>query len=444
MGFPKDFVWGAATAAYQIEGAQLADGKGASIWDSFSSIPGKVLFDQNGNIACDHYHRYKEDVKLMSELGIQAYRFSVSWARVCPNGDGAINEKGLDFYDRLVDALLKYDITPYLTLYHWDMPYALEKKGGFRNRDTIDAFAKYTDAVTKRLGDRCKHYFTLNEPQCFLNLGYKQGIHAPGHKLTDAQCAECMPNILLCHGIANKIIRENVRDAEVSFAACGESVFPARNDPDLIEKVREFNFSQTTPAALNWFADAVCLGKISEPLLDKFPRAFEALTAEDMKLISTPVDSFGFNIYTADIADLDAAGNLVLCKQKTGEPVTAMGWPIREDCLYWMMKYIWERYQLPIIISENGMASPDRVSLDGKVHDALRIDYLARHISAMERAIEEGVAAKGYFTWSFMDNFEWSFGYEKRFGLVYVDYETQKRTVKDSGYWYRELIKSKL
>ncbi len=442
MGFRKDFIWGAATASYQIEGAYKEDGKGWSVWDEFAHTPNHILFDQTGDVACDHYHRYQEDVSLMKEIGLNGYRFSTAWTRILPEGRGKVNQKGLDFYDRLVDELLKNGIDPFVTLYHWDMPYALEQKGGFRNREIVQCFAEYADVLTRRLGDRVKNFMTLNEPQCQLNLGYKYGIHAPGNKLTEEECAECMPNMLLCHGVATDIIRKNVKDATVGFAACGENFFPVRNDEKLVQKAYEYNFGQTTPAALGWFTDPICLGRFPEVFLKKFPRAFEKVTQEDMKCISQPVDYVGFNIYTAELLDLDEKGELKVVPTPDGTAMTAMSWPIYEDCMYWMLKFIWQRYQKPIVISENGMANTDRVFLDGKVHDPLRIDYMQRHIGAMERAVNEGVDMRAYFAWSFMDNYEWAFGYERRFGLVHVDYQTQKRTVKDSGYWYRDFIKN--
>ncbi len=442
MSFKKDFVWGAASASYQVEGAYKEDGKGKSVWDEFTSIPDKILFDQNGKVACDHYHRYKEDVSLMRNLSLDAYRFSLSWTRIIPDGMSEINQKGLDFYDRLVDELLKNGIKPYITLYHWDMPYELEKKGGFRNREIVSHFERYADVVTKKLGDRCREFMTLNEPQCNLNLGYYHGVHAPGHKLSIDEAVECMPNMLLSHGAAVEVIRKNVKNSHVGFAACGESVFPVRDDEKLEKLTYESNFAQTSPAAIGWFTDPVCLGKFPKSFMDKYPHILEKVTAEDMARISLPVDYLGFNYYTAEEVDLDENGELKVVTSAAGTPVTAMNWPIREKGLYWMLKFLDRRYKKPIAITENGMANSDYVCLDGKVHDEYRIDYMKRHFAAMEKVTDEGVDLEAYFAWSLMDNFEWSFGFERRFGLVYVDYETQKRTIKESGYWYKNFIEN--
>lgn len=441
MEFDKSFKWGVATAAYQIEGAASEDGKGKSIWDVFCKRAGATANGQSGDVACDHYHRYREDVKLMSELSINAYRFSVSWPRVLPEGVGRVNEKGLDFYDRLTDELLHYGIEPFVTLYHWDMPYEIHKKGGFLNDEISRWFAEYADVVTRRLGDRCKNFMTINEPQCVLNLGYRQGVHAPGLKLSEKEAFDCVPNILLCHGRAAQVIRQNVRDSKLSFAACGENFYPVNDDPVLAEKTGRLNFDPLNPVSLSWFLDPVCLGKIPPELAEAYPEAFGKLTDSELALIGLPVDYLGFNIYTASGTELDGEGKLKERTPPDGAPVTAMNWQMNEECIYWMLRYLHERYKMPVLICENGAACNDWVCLDGKVHDELRVDYLKRHIGAMERAMKEGADVRGYFVWSFMDNFEWAAGYEKRFGLVHVDYQTQKRTVKESGLWYRDFIR---
>ena len=440
MKFNRDFIWGAATAAYQVEGAVSEDGRGKSIWDVFSAVPGKVVNNQNGNVACDHYHRYKEDVGLLNKLGMNAYRFSVAWPRVMPEGFGRVNEKGLDFYDRLTDELLNQGIEPYITLYHWDMPYEIDKLGGFRNSEIANWFALYTDVVTRRLGDRCKNFITINEPQCVLNLGYKLGVHAPGYCLSDKEVFECVPNILLCHGRAAEIIRKNVKNSRLSLAACSENVYPDNDEPLLVKKTCAYNFEQPSIASLLWLLDPICKGEIPQVIAEKFPEAFDKLTSDDMKLISKPIDYIGFNIYTALSMVLNEKGGLTEKEPYPGYPVTSMGWRVNEECMYWMTKFIYERYKLPIVISENGMANNDWVCLDGKIHDELRADYLERHIRAVGKAMEEGADVRGYFVWSLLDNFEWSAGYEKRFGLVYVDYRTQKRTIKESGYRLRDFI----
>lgn len=440
MNFGKDFIWGAASSAYQTEGAATADGKGKSVWDVFSHKAGNIVNDRNADVSCEHYSRYAEDVKLMSEIGIKAYRFSTAWTRILPEGRGKIEHKGLDFYDRLTDELLKYGIEPYLNLYHWDLPQALHEKGGFLNGDIAEWFAEYAQAVTARLGDRIKNFMTLNEPQCFVNLGYKHGIHAPGLKLSEEELFKICCNVVKCHGRATDVIRKNVKNSVVSAACCAEDYYPARDDEKLNEAVKQFFFNPLSVTSLSWFADPVFLGKIPQELAEKYPESYGKITAEEMKSISQPLDYFGFNIYTAPAMDFGADGTLREVVPYEGYPVTAMNWQMNEKCMEYALDYISERYRMPIIISENGMANNDWICLDGKVHDELRIDYLKRHIGAIKKANSRGADVRGYFVWSFTDNFEWAAGFEKRFGLVYVDYNTQKRTVKESGWWYKNFI----
>ena len=449
--FPKDFVWGSATAAYQIEGAWNEDGKGLSVWDAFSHTPDKIFDGTTGDIACDHYYRFREDVALMKELGLKAYRFSVSWPRILPNGRGEINEKGLRFYSDLVDALLDAGITPYITLYHWDLPLALQEKGGWSNRDTADAFEEFTAVVADRLGDRVKHFITINEISVFIK-GIINGVHAPGLRMSPYYYVKAFHHILLAHGKAVRVLRERVSN---SIVGVGPALVPymPKTDGD-IEACRNTIFSVkrmidgkpnnaigefiNVPSML---LDPVVFGYYPTDGLEVIENYLPANWQADMEVIHQPIDFIGFNCYQGKFATADGTG--VRFVEKTpGYARTAIDWPINPECIYWTARFLYERYRLPLIVTENGISTHDWVSLDGKVHDPNRIDYLNRHLLQLERAMDQGIRVLGYFCWSTMDNFEWSRGYFDRFGLIHVDYETQKRTIKDSGYWYKEVIKT--
>ncbi|MCD6268376.1 MAG: beta-glucosidase [Thermotogaceae bacterium] len=432
--FPKDFLFGVATAAYQIEGAWNEDGKGPSIWDVFSHTPGKTLNGDTGDVACDHYHRYKEDVELMKMIGLDAYRFSISWPRVMPDGKTK-NEKGMDFYQRLVDELLKNDIVPFITLYHWDLPQALyEKNGGWIDPDIPNYFEEYSAYVFEKLGDRVKHWITLNEPWCVAFLGYYMGIHAPGHKdLREALIAA--HNLLLSHGRAVRVFREIVKDGFIGITNVVSKVEPASDDE------KDVRASKMVDDIVNWFFhDPVARGEYPESIKELFEKFNLNPAGEDLNTISQPIDFFGVNYYTRQL--IAHSPEFPGYKNVEGDlPKTEMGWEIYPKGLYDMLMELHRRYNKTLYITENGMAGPD-VLVDGEVHDDYRIDYLKKHFERALKAIKDGVNLKGYFIWSLMDNFEWSYGYSKRFGIVYVDYKTQRRYLKDSAKWLMEFLKS--
>lgn len=440
--FGKDFVWGCATAAYQIEGAFAEDGKGPSVWDMMCRWEDKVKHGHTGNVACDHYHRLEEDIALMQSLGMQAYRFSVGWPRVLPDGIGRVNQAGLDFYDRLVDGLLAAGIAPYLTLFHWDYPYQLFLKGGWLNPDSPKWFAEYTEVVAKKLGDRVKHWMTHNEPQCFLGLGHRIGVHAPGLKLDWTEYLLATHHAFVAHGRSVRIIRENSPNAQVGWAVVASAKVPVDNSPEAIEATRQAMFTTTREDFLSasWFLDPVIKGAYPESGLKAFAGAMPDFDPEDMKTMSPEVDFIGLNIYTGKIIVPDAEKGWTVKSPPVGDRLTKFNWSVVPESLYWSPRLIHERYGLPVIITENGLSAHDWVAVDGKVHDPARIDFLHRYLGELKRAIHDGVDCRGYFQWSLMDNFEWAEGYCERFGLVHVDFDTLKRTPKDSAYWYREVM----
>ena len=445
MSFSKDFVWGAAAASYQIEGAAYEDGKGLSVWDVFCKKEGTIWSGQSGDTACDHYHRYKEDVALMKEISLGAYRLSVSWPRVMPQGTGAVNQKGVGFYDKLIDELLAAGIIPYVTLFHWDYPDELYRRGGWLNLDSSDWFAAYAKVVVEKLGDRVKHWITLNEPQCFIGLAHQNGIHAPGDKLTVAEVLMAGHNALLAHGKAVQAIRAYSKaECRVGLAPVGVVSVPATNRPEDVEAARQATFSLTHKNCWNntWWTEPVFSGRYPEDGLKLFGSDAPSVGDGDMKTICQPLDFFGVNIYIGLPVRAGKEGQPENVPLPVGYAMTAFRWPVTPDALYWGPKFFWERYKLPIFITENGMSNVDWVSLDGKVHDPQRIDFLNRHLLELQKAAGDGVDIGGYFQWSILDNFEWTEGYKERFGLVYVDYPTQKRILKDSAYWYKDVIAS--
>jgi len=438
--FKSGFTWGAAAASYQVEGAWNEDGKGLSVWDMFCSQKGKVWRDDNGNTACNHYHLYQDDVKLMNQIGLRAYRLSISWPRVLPEGTAAINQKGIEFYDRLVDRLLENKIQPWITLFHWDFPYALFLKGGWLNPESPEWFAEYTRVVIDRLSDRVSHWITLNEPQAFIGLGHQQGLHAPGLKLGLKETLQAGHHALLAHGKAVQVIRAYAKtSAKVSAAQVSVAGIPLKEEPAYIDMARR-NFTSFKKMNMwnnTWFADPTIFGEYPEEGLKLFEGHLPEIKADDMKIISEKIDFFAANVYHGAYVDQD--GRVV---QHPGGPMTTMDWDVMPRSLYWAPRFLHERYNLPIVITENGMAGTDWIHIDGQVHDAPRIDFLYRHLRELKRSAENGVPVEGYFLWSIIDNFEWAEGYKRRFGIIYVDYETQKRTLKDSAYWYGTVIKS--
>ena len=446
MSFPKGFVWGASAASYQVEGAAFEDGKGASVWDMMCRKEGAVWNGQSGEVACDHYHRYEEDVALMKQIGLKAYRLSICWPRVMPAGTGSVNPKGLEFCDRLVDELLAAGIAPYVTLFHWDYPLELYYRGGWLNPDSPDWFAGYARVVVERLSDRVTHWMTLNEPQCFVGLGHRDGVHAPGDTLAFGEILRMAHHALLAHGKAVQVIRASAKgEAQVGYAPVGGVKIPASEDPKDVEAARAAMFSITEPKdywANTWWMDPVILGRYPEDGLEAFADDLPDITPSDLEAMCQPLDFFGVNIYQGQAIRAGEGGRPEPVGLPTGHALTAFRWPVTPEALRWGPRFFFERYRLPIVITENGMANTDWVSLDGRVHDPQRIDFTRRYLLELAKAGADGVDIRGYFHWSVMDNFEWAEGYRQRFGLIYVDYPTQKRTLKDSAYWYREVIAS--
>lgn len=441
MKFPIDFIWGAAASSYQIEGASYVDGGGKSVWDIFGQHAGKIANGDTGDAACDHYHRYRQDTALMSQIGIQAYRFSVSWPRVLPQGTGKVNQKGLDFYSRLVDALLEKNITPWITLFHWDYPYSLYCRGGWLNRDSANWFAYYTAMIVDKLSDRVSHWMTLNEPQCFIGLGHLQGVHAPGMQLGLTEALLAGHNALLAHGQAVQVIRARARtEPSIGAALVGMPSIPASGQPRDIAAARQNMFSIREKHFFNntWFSDPMLLGRYPQDGIELFESCMPNINEGDMDCVHQPLDFYGTNIYWGKYIRASEAGGFEEVA-RPGLAHTAMSWPVTPEALYWGPKFFHERYGLPIVISENGMANHDAVA-DGRVRDDRRVDFLSGYLNEYARAISDGVPALGYFLWSIMDNFEWAEGYSKRFGIIHVDYETRKRTLKDSAYWYQQVI----
>ena len=445
MSFTKDFVWGVATSSYQIEGAVSEGGRSESIWDDFCRQPGRVFEGHTGDVACDHYHRFREDVALMKQLGVKAYRFSIAWPRVLPQGTGPVNTEGLKFYSDLVDELLRCGIEPYVTLYHWDLPLALYRQGGWLNPESPYWFEEYTKAVARALGDRVKHFMTFNEPAIFLGLGHVETQHAPGVPLSRRDTLQMVHHVLLAHGRAVQALRREVPGVKVGFAPNSSVCIPASDRPEDVEAARQQYFhGVSSPNALmnvSLWSDPIFFGRYPQEVVDTYGSDMPAWTEEEMQLISQPLDFYGQNIYSGDLWRSGNNGPEHVL-YRPGSPKTAIGWHINPDCLYWGCKFLYERYKVPIVITENGMSCHDWVQSDGCVHDPQRIDYLHSHLKALRRAVEEGVPVIGYFQWSLLDNFEWAKGYDDRFGLIYVDFESQKRLPKDSYHWYRETIRT--
>ena len=445
MSFPKDFVWGAAAASYQIEGAAYEDGKGLSIWDMWCRQPGTIYSENTGDVACDHYHRYEEDTKIMSEIGLKAYRLSISWPRVIPGGTGQVNNKGLAFYDRLIDSLLEKNIEPWVTLFHWDYPYDLFCKGGWLNRASSDWFADYVLVVIDKLSDRVSHWIPQNEPQCFINFGHLTGYHAPGLNLGIREVLLAAHNSLLAHGKSVQVIRSQAKSTpKIGCATVGVIDVPASISKPDIEAAKNSMFSVKKKDLFinSWFSDPMILGYYPEDGIKLFQSSMPEIKEKDMETINQPLDFYGVNIYTAQVVKADSQGNPIPSEIKEGPPLTTMKWHIIPESLYWGPKFFYERYKLPIVITENGMANTDWIHLDGKVHDLQRIDFLNRYLIEYLRASDDGIKIEGYFLWSILDNFEWPDGFSQRFGIVYVDYSTGKRTLKDSAYWYKDIIES--
>ncbi|MCC5848175.1 MAG: beta-glucosidase [Verrucomicrobia bacterium] len=445
MSFPKSFTWGAAAASYQIEGAAKQGGRGPDVWDMLCREPGRIEDGHNGDVGTDHYNRLEGDLDLFQQIGLQAYRFSISWTRILPEGVGRVNEIGLDFYDRLVDGMLARNITPWATLFHWDYPLALYCRGGWLNRNSIDWFAEYTQVVTERLGDRVQNWMTQNEPQCFVGLGHGGGGHAPGLKYHWPELLRTAHHALVAHGESVKIIRANCPQSHIGAAPVACVSLPETESAEDIRAAYEATFSVTdkTLWKTHLFADPMVLGHYPDDALKVFAEDLEGTILDgDMERIHQPLDFFGFNIYNGQRVKAGPDGKAVSVTATPGHPATTMHWRVEPTCMYWATKWFHERYKLPVVITENGLANNDWVHLDGKVHDPQRIDFTHRYLLELHRAIEDGAQVDAYFHWSVMDNFEWALGYNRRFGLIHVDYGTLVRTLKESAHWYRGVIES--
>lgn len=441
MSFPKEFTWGCATAAYQIEGAWNADGKGESVWDMFCRKEGAVKYGDTGNSACEHYYRYKDDVALFDEIGISSYRFSIAWTRIFPNGIGEVNQAGVDFYNNLIDSLLEKGIEPCITLFHWDYPLALYHRGGWLNRESVDWFVEYATFCVKTFGDRVKRWITQNEPQCFIESGHKSGYQAPGTMYSTEEVLRVAHHSLMAHGKAYTEMKKIRSDIEVGYGPVGITFMPEdSSNPDNVEAARARMFAHVEEQLFTntWFMDPVFKGEYPADGVALYGEKLNCVQDGDMEIIGVGADFLGANIYHGDYVNTNGE----ILPFKPGQSRTMMSWQITPEVLYWGPKFLFERYGKPIIITENGTAGTDVISADGEVHDAYRVEFLRSYISNLEKIVSEGVPVKGYYLWSAMDNFEWSEGYEKRFGIIYVNYDNQQRILKDSAKWYRDHIKS--
>jgi len=437
--FPQDFVWGVATAAAQIEGAAFEDGKGESIWDRFAAVPGKVINNASPTIACDHYHRYPEDIALMRELGLRNYRFSISWPRIYPHGREGVNQKGLDFYDRLVDTLLENQITPWATLFHWDLPQALEDEGGWRVRSTAEAFAHYAATIVKRLGSRVKNWMTLNELPSFIGLGYGIGTNAPGTMESPRVVNQAYHHALLAHGYGVQAVREHGGyDARVGIAHNPETPLPVMEIPADI-KAAQIAYASNTAQIMG----PLYLGHYPASFLEAAGTDMPSVTNEDLALIAQPTDFLGLNLYTGSFVRAGAEEQPETLVMPDDYPRGALPWlKITPQATYWAVRHAVEVYGVKeLYITENGICFDDQVNEQGEIHDLARCEYVRNYLISLHRAIQEGYPARGYFLWSFLDNYEWAEGYTKRFGIVHVDYPTQKRTPKLSAHWYARATK---
>ncbi len=433
--FPTDFTWGAATAAYQIEGAAHEDGRAESIWDRFCATPGKVRNGDSGAVACDFYHRYPEDVALMRSLGLDAFRFSIAWPRILPEGRGRVNQAGLDFYDRLVDELLANDIEPFPTLYHWDLPQVLEDAGGWPDRGTAEAFVEYAEVVASRLGDRVSTWITHNEPWVAAWLGHALGVHAPG-RTSSQDALSAAHHLLLSHGWATEVLRRESPGAEVGIALALTHTYPATDSEG------DRAAAWWADGSFNrWYLDPLYGRGYPDDMVEHFAPEAPPVQDGDLEAIAAPTDFLGANYYFRQVVSEDPDGGRPILVRDSDWSFTAMGWEVYPDGLHDVLARLRDDYSPPgIYIFENGAAYDDLRGHNGDVADPERQAYLAEHLAAVGRAIEDGVPVRGYFAWSLLDNFEWAEGYSKRFGIVYVDYPTLERVPKGSFYWYRDFI----
>ena len=429
--FPPHFVWGVATSSFQIEGAPEQDGKGLSIWDQFCRVPGAIADASNGDVACAHYSRWQQDLDLIASLGVDAYRFSIAWPRVRPGGSGAWNEKGLDFYERLVDGMLARGVKPYVTLNHWDLPLELQATGGWANRDTVHLFVEYARKIATRLGDRVPSITTHNEPWVMSVLGHESGVFAPGLK-NRAMAMQVAHHLLLSHGLSLQALRADGCQADLGIVLNLSPMSAATDSAaDQAKKVLEDG------RLVRWYMDPLFKSAYPEDVLAYLGQDAPQVQAGDMQAIATPLDFLGINYYTRSVVSADDSWK----SSQSGLPLTDMGWEIYPEGLTELLLRVHQDYELPVIfVTENGGAFPD-VLENGQVHDAARTEYIAKHIEAIAQAMDQGVPLGGYMVWSLLDNFEWASGYEKRFGIVHVDFDSQQRTPKDSALWYQDYLR---
>jgi beta-glucosidase len=437
LQFPQGFRWGCATAAYQIEGAAKEDGRGPSIWDTFAHTPGKTFHGDTGDVADDSYHLYKDDVKLLKALGVSTYRMSISWSRIFPEGTGQPNPKGLDYYNRVVDELLAHEITPYITLFHWDLPAALP--GGWQSRDTAHAFANYAGYVTKQLSDRVRHFMTTNEFTCFTDIGYREGRFAPGLRLANGAANQVRHNGILAHGLGVQAIRANTPGGtQVGLAENANVYVPVIDTPEHIAAARRATREGNAP-----FLTTLMEGRYPDSYLEREGADAPRVEAGDMQAIGSRVDFVGLNVYTADyVSASGSARGYAIVPRQASYPHMASPWiNLTPECVYWTVRNVSDLWHPPAIyITENGCSADDVITPSGRIEDTDRVMYLRNHLTHLHRAAAEGYPIKGYFLWSLMDNFEWADGYSKRFGIHYVDFTTEKRTPKLSAEWYRAVI----
>lgn len=444
MGFPKNFLWGAATAAAQIEGGYDRDGRGPSIWDDIRPEEGRSLNGADARVTCEHYTHWREDIALMKKIGLKSYRFSISWSRLYPEGYGRFNPKGAQFYSDLIDALIDAGIEPMITVYHWDMPMSVYEKGGWRNPDCAKWFAAYAAKVAELYSDRVNTFVVLNEPECIVDCGYNLGTQAPFNKLPFDQVLQVMHGLLLAHGEAVRAMRKAAKGPiKIGMAIASDAYIPYTENAEDIEAARQLTFYKSGKTLFKSIAffEAAHTGKYPDCIEKEFGTWFSH-SESDMKKIHAPLDFFAFNVYKAKRVRRNADGEPERMLYPYNTNYNASQWPITPECIYWAARFFYERYQLPIYITENGISTVDLPDDGGTVDDSARIVYMKRHLRYVKRALEEGIPIEGYYCWSLLDNYEWSKGFTKRFGLVYVDYNTQKRTLKKSAFWYRDVIKS--
>ena len=457
-GFDEDFLWGSATSAYQIEGGISQGGRSDSIWDTFCRKSGTIRDHSSGEVACEHLKYWKQDVDLMSQIGLQSYRFSISWSRILPNGIGEINQEGIDFYDCLIDELLEKNILPFITLFHWDLPEVLQKQGGWLNPEIAKWFGEYSGILSERFSDRVSNWFTLNEPQCFIGLGHYSGSKAPGFKLEVKDCLLALHHSLLAHGHSVRALRANAKKPiKIGPVPTGSVAYPTVDTPANRDAAYKATFnvfgseedkhmyhrwkSPVNPLwNFAWYTDPIFLGEYPEQGIEVLGNNVPKYTDEEMSIISEPVDFCGLNLYSGFPVQADPDLEWVCQERSLGNPLTAFKWSVTPEIMYYGPKFIHERYQKPIYITENGMSGHDWVNEEGEVNDPQRIQFLKAYLKEFKKAASEKIPVKGYFLWSLMDNFEWEQGYEERFGIIHVDFETQERRFKDSAKWYSKCI----